>query len=101
MFFLSSIETNDNALEASGLPLAYLNKALSRLCPRRDREAMLHGYGAVKFFTYAPAILEGMCANGLAQLLVLHLKEIVVNAQGKDDARSMGLIFQVCFLDFE
>lgn len=53
--------------------------ALGRCSPLDDAEACVYGYGAIKFLTMNPKLLEKISELGILPLMVLHLK-IVNNA---------------------
>lgn len=61
------------------LILEHFLDALGRSSPLDDAEACVYGYGAVKFLTMNPKLLQKIQALGILQLMVLHLK-IVNNA---------------------
>lgn len=49
---------------------------LGRSSPLDDAEACIYGYGAVKFLTMNPKLLEKILGLGILQLMVLHIKII-------------------------
>jgi hypothetical protein len=54
MFFsLASSDENDQMLISQGVIDHYLYM-LGKSCPIEDREAMLYGYGALKFLSFDP-----------------------------------------------
>lgn len=52
--------------------------ALGRSSPLDDAEACVYGYGAIKFLTMNPILLEKILNLGILQLMVLHIKLVNV-----------------------
>lgn len=52
--------------------------ALGRSSPLDDAEACVYGYGAIKFLTMNPLLLEKILNLGILQLMVLHIKLVNV-----------------------
>ncbi|KAJ8929682.1 hypothetical protein NQ314_017609 [Rhamnusium bicolor] len=75
IFKVAKHDKNDHLFFQKNLLELFLD-ALGRSSPVDDAEACVYGYGAVKFLTMNPQLLEKILGLGILQLMVLHIKMI-------------------------
>ncbi|CAH0557514.1 unnamed protein product [Brassicogethes aeneus] len=75
IFKVSKNDKNDQLFFQHNLLELFLD-ALGRSSPLDDAEACIYGYGAVKFLTMNPKLLDKITGLGILELMVLHIKII-------------------------
>ncbi len=92
LFLLANDDGNDERLLTSsassgggGSTLCgdFVDLALGRADAAEDAEAVLNSYGAIKLLSHNSELLEVLCSHGLVQLLLLHLKVLSQDWQGR------------------
>lgn len=73
-FHVASSDKNDKTLMSRGIIDQYMY-LLGKACPKEDVDAIVFGYGALKFLSFNEA--RHLCQKGLVDLMVLHLKILV------------------------
>lgn len=74
-FKVARSDKNDRLfLETNALDLFV--DMLGLATPNEDAEALIYGYGALKFLTMNPDLMERAMSNGCLPLMLLHLKMI-------------------------
>lgn len=71
--------------------------ALGRSSPLDDAEACVYGYGAIKFLTMNPLLLEKILNLGILQLMVLHIKLVNVTVSRNEIRVSRLSKTYVCY----
>lgn len=72
MYLTTDLPKNRFTLWFSG---AFVN-SLGLATPDEDSEALIYGYGALKFLMMNSSILQCALDNGILQLMALHLKMV-------------------------
>jgi len=75
IFKVAREDENDNCF-LTGDALELLINSIGGACPVNDSEALVYGYGALKFLTMNPQTREKLRKMGILDLVLLHLKLI-------------------------
>ncbi|XP_050524362.1 armadillo repeat-containing protein 2 isoform X2 [Daktulosphaira vitifoliae] len=74
-FKVSRLDKNDRLFLETDVLNLFVD-ALGLATPNEDAESLIYGYGALKFLTMNPALMERAMSNGCLPLMLLHLKMI-------------------------
>jgi len=75
IFKISRSDKNDNLFLETNV-LTFFVDILGLATPHEDSESLIYGYGALKFLTMNPDLMERAMNNGCLSLMLLHLKMI-------------------------
>ena len=87
---------NDIYFLASEAVLELLVNSIGGACPTLDAEALVYGYGGLKFLTMNPKTREQLKRLGILELLLLHLKLICqAKAERRIPEETSHVLFQL------
>lgn len=75
IFKISRSDQNDNLFLETNVLTLFVD-ILGLATPHEDSESLIYGYGALKFLTMNPDLMERAMNNGCLSLMLLHLKMI-------------------------
>jgi len=75
IFKISRSDKNDNLFLETNVLTLFVD-ILGLATPHEDSESLIYGYGALKFLTMNPDLMERAMNNGCLSLMLLHLKMI-------------------------
>lgn len=75
IFKISRSDKNDNLFLGTNVLTLFVD-ILGLATPHEDAESLIYGYGALKFLTMNPDLMERAMNNGCLPLMLLHLKMI-------------------------
>lgn len=75
IFKISRQDKNDNLFLETNVMTLFVD-ILGLATPHEDAESLIYGYGALKFLTMNPDLMERAMNNGCLSLMLLHLKMI-------------------------
>ncbi|XP_022182760.1 armadillo repeat-containing protein 2 isoform X1 [Myzus persicae] len=75
IFKISRLDKNDNLFLETNVLTLFVD-ILGLATPHEDAESLIYGYGALKFLTMNPDLMERAMNNGCLSLMLLHLKMI-------------------------
>lgn len=95
VFKIAREAENDESFLASNL-LDLLTNSIALACPIADSEALVYGYGALKFLTMNSATREKLRQLGVLDLVLLHLKLICeAKAERRVTDETSHVLFQL------
>lgn len=75
IFKISRLDKNDGLFLNTNVLILFVD-ILGLATPHEDSESLIYGYGALKFLTMNPDLMERAMNNGCLSLMLLHLKMI-------------------------
>lgn len=75
MFKISRLDKNDSLFLETNVLTLFVD-ILGLATPHEDAESLTYGYGALKFLTMNPELMDRAMKNGCLSLMLLHLKMI-------------------------
>jgi len=75
IFKISRSDQNDHLFLETNVLTLFVD-ILGLATPHEDAESLIYGYGALKFLTMNPDLMERAMKNGCLSLMLLHLKMI-------------------------